>query len=145
MASEALASNVADPAVSRERLDREMRAFGRECSVAATAFTLIGLVALMVVFLGRFRVEFDTRGGKPPALQVISDGHLTRIGPAQQPVDMTGALVLLCAATLAAAMVIFGGTSFHIYYRRIPVASSWTLSICAAAGLAGLILLFTNI
>ncbi|MCC6575338.1 MAG: hypothetical protein IT462_16300 [Planctomycetes bacterium] len=145
MPVEAAASSVdVVPALEREELlAREMRAFGRECSVAATALCLIGIVALVVVFLGRFRVELDMRGGKPPSLQIVNDGSITRIFAAQQPVDLTSALVLVAAATLAGAMIVFGGTMFHL--KKIPPSSAWTLMLTAGVSLIGLLLLLTSI
>ena len=145
MTREAAASmSLAAPhAGADETLLKEMRAYGRESTVAAIVLCLVGMVAVLALFLGRFRLSIDTRGGKPPSLQIIHDGNTTRIVPAQQPVDLTPGLVLAAMATLAASMVIFGGAMFHL--KKLPPASAWALSITAFFSFAGFLLLLTNV
>ncbi len=145
MTPEAVASsfNPLAPLSGEDRLAVEMRAYARESSVVAATLCLMGCIALMILFLGRFRVEIDSRGGRTPVLQVVNEGGRSRIAPTQQPVDMTSALALFSAATLAAATVIFGGTLFHL--RRMPAALGATLGVTALFSISGLVLLFVNL
>ncbi|GIK53124.1 MAG: hypothetical protein HPKKFMNG_02117 [Planctomycetes bacterium] len=122
-----------EEAMLHERLATQIRAYGREIALACVTLCLLGMLAVLVAYLGRFNMGLST-----PGSATLVSGQGTTVAT-QNRVDFTSLIVGFATTCFAANIVVFGGAVFQL--RRLVPASAWTISLTACASAAALLML----